>query len=127
MKIKSEKARLKAIERRAKWFEKMVKDDKTIKLAKENIDELFSEDEYANAYAMFADLLMHNYPFMSSAVPEDVITIVREKYGFDRVDVEIMLDILHEASEKFPDEFVPVGEEEEEESVNHPLLKRVGT
>ena len=113
MKIKSEKACLKAIERRAKWFEKMVKDDKTIKLAKENIDELFSEDEYANAYAMFADLLMHNYPFVSSAVDEDVITVVREKYGFDWVDVEIMLDIRYEVSKEFPDEF-EIGEEEKD-------------
>jgi len=117
MKIKSEKARLKAIERRAKWFEKRAKDDPVIKLAKEKIDESFAEDEYANAYAMFIDLLMHSYPFVSPLVSEDEIDVVREKYGFDWVEVEIMLDIKYKASKKFPDDFELVGEKEEEESV----------
>ena len=110
MKIESEKARLEAIERRAKWFEKRAKDDPVIKLAKEKIDEAFVEYEYVNAYAMFIDMLMHRYPFMNPLVSEDEIDVVREKYGFDWVEVEIMLDIKNEAVKEFPDDFEIVGE-----------------
>jgi hypothetical protein len=105
MKIKSGKACLKTIKRRATWFEKRAKDDPVIKLAKEKIDEAFVEDEYVNAYAMFIDMLMHRYPFVNPLVSEDEIDVVREKYGFDWVKVEIMLDIKNEAVKEFPDEF----------------------
>jgi len=113
MKIKSEKARLKAIERRAKWFEKKAKDDKIIKLAKERISESFVEDEFVNAYAMFIDLLTHSYPFVGPSIPENIGDLAREKYGFDWMEVEIMLGIIDEAAKKFPDEFGPAGGEEE--------------
>jgi hypothetical protein len=77
MKIKGEKARLKAIERRAKWFEKMVKENPSMKWAKGEIDEYFAEEEHANAYAMFLDMLTNNYPFAGTSLPENIIDIVR--------------------------------------------------
>ena len=120
MKMKSEKARLKAIERRAKWFEKRAKDDPVIKLAKEKIDKSFAEDEYANAYAMFTDLITHSYPFvglLGLSIPKNVSDAAREKYGFDWSDVEFMFNIVNEARKEFSDEFDIAGEEEAEELV----------
>ena len=116
MRIKSEKARLKAIERRAKILEKKAKDDPAGKWAKEKLDESFAEDECTNAYAMFIDLMTHSHPFdrdpFAPENAENVGTAVREKYGFDWAEVGIMVDMINEVEEKFPDEF---GAEEEKE------------
>jgi len=117
MKIKSEKARLKAIERRAKVFEKKAKDDPAGKWAKEKIDESFAEDECANAYAMFIDMGLHSYPFDRDLfAPENVENAdntVREKYGFELAEIEFMSDILIELSDKFPDNFKKLEEEDQ--------------
>ena len=105
MRIKSEKARLKAIERRAKWFEKMAKEEPLMGWAKGKIDKYFVDDEYANAYAMFLDLVTNNYPFVETSTDKDVIDVVREKYGFDWIEIDIMIDMIDDAAKKFPNEF----------------------
>ena len=117
MKIKSEKARLKAIERRANILEKKAKDDPAGKWAKEKLDESFAEDECANAYAMFIDMLLHTYPFdrdpFAPENVENVGTAVGEKYGFEWAEVGIISDIANELLDKFSDYFEKLREEDQ--------------
>ena len=96
---------MKAIERRAKWFERMAKEEPLIEWAKGKIDEYFVDEEYASAYAMFLDLLTMNYPFTGTLTSKDMDDVVREKYGFDWVEIDIMMDMVNDASKKFPNEF----------------------
>ena len=114
MRKKSENARLKAVERRAKWFEKKAKKEGSFEWwAKEQIDENFADDEYSEAYALFYDLLTNSYPFSEPSLSEDAMDVVRDKYGFDWAELDLMLDLMNEASNKFPND-VSSGDREEE-------------
>ena len=112
---KSAKVHLKAIERRGKWFKRQAKKGGMMARAEEKIDAYFAEDELERSHAMFMDMLTDSYPFTKTAHVEDRADIVREKYGFDWVEIDIMLDIIDELADEFPDEFMPKDNEDKNE------------
>ena len=103
MEEKGVKAHSSAIERREKWFKKRAKEEKMIARAEEKIDAYFSEEESGRAYAMFLDMITDSYPFTETI--ENMIDPIREKYGFDWVENSILVDIIEELANEFPDEF----------------------
>ena len=96
MKIKSEKARLKAIE----LLEKEAREEGY--WARKKIAEYFAENDQENAFAMFLDMQLHKYPFnrgpFAPENAEDVVTAASEIYGLNRADVGIIYSLTQELS-----------------------------
>ena len=112
MEKKSMKAHSRAIERREKWFKKKAKDEKMMAREEEKIDAYFSEAELGRAYAMLVDMLTDTYPFVETMEFKEGVNLVRENYGFNWVEIDIMADIIDELSDEFPDEFMQKNDED---------------
>ena len=106
MEKKGINAHSRAIERREKWFKKKAKEEKMMARAEEKIDAYFSDEESGRAYAMLVDMLTDTYPFVETMEFKEGVNLVRENYGFDWVEIDIMADIIDELSGEFPDEFM---------------------
>ena len=94
----------KLIKRRAKYFEKMAEESKTLGWIKGQIDEFFDDWEIESAYAFAADMVKYEYPFDTQDAGGNFDEKVKEVFGLSPLDFGFIDQLCTEAEKRFSDD-----------------------
>jgi hypothetical protein len=97
----------KRIHRRFIWLKSFAKKEPEIKEIADRLRDLFDESEIESVYALTADMMTGSHPFDLKINNEDdldrLFEHVKDIYGFDRVDAEVVGDVLDEFADRHPE------------------------